>query len=240
MSGLHRVLEAIQKRSDDLFAFDLDGVEVVFRLPSIHQAQQYAMLLNIAETESERYIIYDSVFRNVVQDDWMANQDPEQGAGLPETVTKLVLHLSGLDENSEQYTEQLFQLYRQQSNSVLMYMKRCICSVFPGYTFESVSQLNYQNLVNIFIQAEKELIKQGRIEVEHDFTAKAQEKQKAFAVEDLIRHDKEAYQEYTSGDQEDPRKLAFMQKLREGARKRAELEEKEYKKKLLARQRQQG
>lgn len=238
MSGLHRALEAIQRKSDDLFAFDIEGVEVVFRLPSIHQAQQYAMLLGMAQTESEKYTVYDRIFRNVIQDDWMANQDPEQGAGLPETVAKLVLYLSGLDEHSEQYTEQLFKLYRQQANSILMYMKRCICLIFPGYTFESLGQLNYQNLVNIFIQAEKELLKQGRIEVEHDFTAAAQEKQKAFAIEDLIKQDREAYQEYTNGDQEDPRKLAYMQKLREGARKRAELEEKEYKKKLLARQKQ--
>ena len=236
MSGLHRALEAIKQQSEDLFAFEIEGKEVVFRLPSVRQAQQYAKLLNIAQTESDKIAIYETIFRSVIQDDWMV-QDGELYAGLAETVALLVIRLSGLDDSSEEYLEELFRLYRKQSNSVLMYMKRCICSVFHGYTFESLNELNYQNLVNVFIQAEKELLRQGIIEQEHDFTSAAQEQHKSLGIEELIKKDKEAHREYEQGDQEDPRKLAYMQKLREGARKRAELEEQEYKKRLIKRSR---
>lgn len=233
MSGLHRALEAIQQKTEDLFAFEIDGLEVVFRLPPVRQAQQYAMLLGIAQTESERLDIYETIFRRVIQDDWMANEDANLKAGLPETVARLVIHLSGLDESAKEYTDELFQLYRQQSNSILMYMKRTICMVFSGYTFESLDELNYQNLVSVFIQAEKELIRQGIIESEHDFTTEAEARQKSFAVEDLIRQDSDAHREYESADQEDPRKLRYMQMLRDGAKKRAELEEREYKKRFI-------
>jgi hypothetical protein len=236
MNGLHRALEAIQQKSEDLFAFEVEGIEVVFRLPTVHQAQQYAMLLGIAQTESDRLQIYETMFRGAIQDDWMANKDGELRAGLPETVARLIFRLSGLDEASIPYTEELFALYRQQSNSTVSYMKRMICMVFPGYTFESLGQLNYQNLVNVFIQAEPILLKQGIIETEHDFKSAANVKAAPFAVEDQIKRDRDAQREYDLGDQEDPRKLAYMQKLRDGARKRAEIEERKYKQRYVQQQ----
>ncbi len=236
MSGLNRALEAIQQKTDDLFAFEVDGIEIVFRLPAVKIAEQYSTLLNIAQTESEKSVIYETMFRSCVQDEWLTSEAAELKAGIPETVARLILRLSGLDEAAIPYTEELFALYRQQSNSTMTYMKRMICMVFPGYTFEVLDKLNYQNLVNVFIQAEPMLLKQGIIEKEHDFTSPESAREAPFAVEDLIKTDNEAYKEYDSASQDDPRKLAHMQKLRENARKRAENEEREFQKRYARRQ----
>jgi hypothetical protein len=238
MSGLYRALEAIQRKSDDVFAVEIEGIEVVFRLPPVQAAQQYSLLLNMAQTESERLIIYETIFRDVVEDDLLASEDGDIMAGVPETISKLVLMMSGLDNSAKEYTAQLFGLYRQQSSSVLMCMKRAICTAFPGYTFESLGQLNYQNLVNVFIQAEKILLERGIIESEYDFMSSEETKEAPFAVEDLIKQDRDAYHDYEFVDQEDPRKLARMNKLREAARRRAEEEERVFKERY--RRRQQG
>jgi len=230
MSGLNQALAAIQQKDDDLFAFELDGIEIVFRLPSVKKAQQYSVLLNMASSESEKCIIYETIYRSVVQDDLLINDAAELKAGLPETVARLVIRLSGLDETSIEYTEQLFNVYRNQTNSTIAYLQRTICSTFSGYTFEALDKLNYQNLVNVFIQAEKELLDRGIIQREHDFTSKEQAKEAPFKVEELIKKDRESFIDYDSPEQEDPRKKIYMQKLREGAKKRAEIEERNFKK----------
>jgi hypothetical protein len=43
-------------------------------------------------------------------------------------------------------------------------MKRVICSAFSGYTFKSLDELNYQQLVEIFANAERALLDTGIIQ----------------------------------------------------------------------------
>ena len=233
MSGLIRALDAIVQKNDDLFAIELDGIEIIFRLPSIKSARQYAILLNLAQYNSEKSIIYETIFRNVVQDDWLVNQCGDLKAGIPETIANLIMRLSGLDDSATEYTEELFRVYRNQSSSDLIFMKRIICSAFGGYTFESLDHLNYQNLVNIFIQAENILLERGIIETEYNFVTPEEVKEAPFKVEDIIRRDKESFIAYDSPEQEDPRKAAYMQKIREIAIQRAKDEEQKFKKKFI-------
>ena len=229
MSGLIRALDAIEQKDDDLFAVELGGIEIIFRLPSVKAAQQYAMLIGLAQSENEKSIIYETIFRSVVQDDWLTKQCGDLKAGIPETIATLVMRLSGLDDSAIEYTEELFRVYRNQSNSTIVYMKRMICVAFGGYTFDSLDHLNYQNLVNVFIQAENILLERGIIKEEHDFTTQESAKEAPFKVEDVIKRDGDLHREYDSPEQDDPRKLAYMQKLREGAMKRAETEERKFK-----------
>jgi len=233
MSGLDRALEAISKTSDDLFAFEIDDIEIVFRLPSIKTAKQYSVLLHLCENICDRSTIYESIFRHVICDDWLRDKSADLPAGIPETVAKMVLRLSGLDNEYRAYTEELLRTGRKNANSNILYIKRVICSAFLGYTFESLDSLNYQSLIEIFVQAEKLLIDKGIIEQEHDFSEPKASKKAPFQVEELIKKDQASYNDYASTEREDPRKLAYMQKLREGAMKRAQEEEKKYKKNLL-------
>ena len=230
MSGLHKALAAITKKTDDLFAIGFDGIDIVFRLPSIKVSQQYAFLLQSCETMVEKIEIYEALFRFVVEDEWLVSHGGEIPAGIPETIGRLVLMLSGLGEDNVEYTEQLFELYRKQVDSTLMYMKRFICQAFPGYTFDTLDSLNYQKIVNIFIQAEKVLLDRGIIEVKHDF--KTPEQTKHTSIGDTIRKDSKAYDHYNKPMAEDPRALAYMQQLREQAMEKAKQEERQYKQRL--------
>jgi len=234
MSGLIRALDAIEQRTEDIFALELDGIEIIFRLPGIRVAQQYLSLLTLSNSESERSLIYEAMFRRVIEDDWLSNHANNIKAGIPETIAKLVLKLSGLDPASDNriYTEQLINTFRSQADNSISLMKRTICSVFNGYTFESLDLLNYQNLVSTFIQAERILLERGIMEEGFSFKEPEKAKEAPFRVEDMIKNDRQSFKEYNAASQEDPRKLAHIRKLREQAKERAEKEELNFRKKL--------
>lgn len=228
MSGLHIALEQISKRSGDIYAVELDGIEIIFSLPSIKAAEQYQRLISFSTSSADVSTIYEKIFRDVVRDDWLSDHANDIKAGIPETIAKLVLKLSGLDETSVEYTEELFSFFRSQADATITYMKRIICMTFGGYTFQSLDMLDYQSLVNVFVQAEKALLNRGIIEQEHDFSAPQEAKEPVYKIDELIKQDNEAFRELNNSDPDDPRKLAYMQKIREGAKRRAEEEERKY------------
>jgi len=233
MSGLHQALEAIAKKTGDLFAVEIDGIEVVFRLPAIRDVQQYVLLLGMTSSEAECSEIYEALFRRVAEDTWLAKLATDIPAGIPETIGRLVVFLSGLDEHSVAYTEELFKTYREQNDATNTYMKRTICQVFPGYTFENLDLLNYQQLVQTFIQAEKVLLDRGIIQKEHDFKSPEKAKPKPFRVEDVIKNDAQAHRDFEKKDDMDPRAREQMQKVREQAIKRAQDEERKFKQQMV-------
>jgi hypothetical protein len=232
MAGLTHALEAIIRRSDDLFAVELDGIEIVFRLPSIKQAEQYQMLLSLATDNSMIVVIYEHIFRNIVVDQILANEDPDLPAGVPETISRLALFLSGVDEPSTEYTEELFKAHRERLGDTTQYMNRVVCQVFGGYTFESLDKLNYQKLTTIFIQAEQVLIDRGIIEQIHTFKTPEEAKPKPFTVEDAIRQDTKDFKDFDRPEVDDPRTMAKLRRVREEAIRRAKEEELKFKRRL--------
>jgi hypothetical protein len=233
MAGLAHALEAVVQRTDDLFALELEGIEIVFRLPPVRVVSQYTTLLSLATDESLRSVIYEHIFRNAVVDDTLAYSNNLLPAGVPETISKLIFFLSGVDENSEEYTELLFKTYRSQLDSPVNLMQRWICHIFNGYTFEALEELNYQKLVGIFIQAEKVAIDRGIMDSMFEFTKPQEAKPKPFKVEDVIKQDSQAYSDFDKPD--DPRVRANMRRVREEAIKRAQEEERKFKQRLRKR-----
>jgi hypothetical protein len=231
MDGLGRVLETISRKTDDIFVVSIEELEIVFRLPPVRAVQQYATLLQYAGNDSERYTIYERIFRETVQDEWLTKGTggKDLPAGIPETISNLILLLSGCTENTTEYTEGLFHTYRQQTEMPLGYMQRFICSMFPGYTFEILEELNYQKLVYIFIQAEKRAFEQGIIEKEHSFNKAVEAKPKPYLVEDAIKADAKAYNKYDMPPEEDPRAIARQQQIKERTAARAREEERVFK-----------
>jgi hypothetical protein len=188
-------------------------------------------MATLATNQAAAAIIYDHVFKTVVKNDYMVNKDGDLPAGIPETVTKLVFMLSGTDEHSIEYTEELVNTYRKQVDSTLMYMKRVICQVFAGYTFASLDYETYQNLVSVFIQAEKVLLERGIIESVHKFGNPEESKPKPFRVEDIIRQDAEAHADFDKPE-EDPNTMARMNRIRAEAVKRAQEQELQFKRNM--------
>jgi hypothetical protein len=229
MAGLIQALNAIVDSHSDIYAVEIEDVEVIFRLPSVKQAYQYQKLLSLATDQQTVSIIYEHIFKAFVVDEFLAHKDGELPAGVPETIAKLILMFSGVDSHSIDYTEELVKLYREQADNTLIYMKRVICQIFPGYTFKSLDSETYQEVVSLFIQAEKILLERGIIEEVHKFGHPEEEKAKPFRVEDVIKQDAGAYSDFDNPQQEDPNTMARMRKIREEAIRRAKEQELRYK-----------
>jgi len=228
MAGLTTLLNSIEKRDVDLYAVELGDLEIVFRLPNVKQAQQYQLLIAMSDFHSERMMIYEHVFRTCVEDKAIAIHDSEMHAGIPESLAKTILFLSGMDQNSMPFTEGMFKRLRSSNDSNINYMKRTVCQVFSGYTFELLDALTYEQLVSNFIQAEKVMLERGIMETPFSLIGKEEtQKPKQYSVEDLIRQDSNAQNEFeTDGaDPESQEKRRMQMEMREKAKSRAKEQE---------------
>lgn len=228
--SLPRALEAIKRKTDDLYVLVLaEDTEIVFRIPPYKQVYQIVKMLSFAEeTSFDTSLIYEHLFKLAVEDPWFTDDVNDIHAGIPETISRLVIYLSGLGQKSIEYTEALFEESRKDNESVISMMKRTICSVFSGYTFEEVERLNYPRIVGLFISAEKVLLDRGIIESVFKFENPEGNKKKA--QESLwrqIEHDTMAYDLHNK-PKIDPR----FEAIRKQAIDRAKAEEQRYHKKV--------
>lgn len=156
--------------------------DVPFKLPSVKRAQEYSAALALSEpTKTSPSILLEQLFRECVVDENLAYHEQDIPAGVVDSTAREILFLSGVSEEVVQYTQNLFGTYRAQVQTMLPTMKRVICSVFGGYTIEDVDGLDFQDLTEVFIQAERALIDGGVIEEPYKFGGG--EQQAGFAEE---------------------------------------------------------
>jgi len=228
--GLVTALEAIRTLEKDLYVVTFpDDTEVVFRLPSFKQASQYSQILNVASGNGAlETIVYNHIFEECVTDKYLAVHDQNLKAGIPETIAKVILYLSGVDSNFKTYTEDLLDHFRSQTGSILSIMRRRICQVFAGYKMSDLDALSFQELVQVFVEAEKVLLDQGIIEEGLKFVEP--EEVKPFSVENVISQDTKAYQEF------DAPEMGPARRLTDDPAYKAKMEEFRVKQKLRERQ----
>ena len=198
--GLVTALESIRKTSEDLYVVEFpDSTEVLFRLPSTKQGVQYMQLILVAEgNHGLETLVYEHIFQECVEENYMAIHDQTLKAGIVESIAKAILYFSGADENFKEYTEALWEALRPQTKSVLSIMRRTICQVFSSYKFSDLDGLNYQDLVKVYVEAETVLLEQGIIEEGLKF--QEAEKVKPFRVEDVIRQDGKDYRAFDTDE----------------------------------------
>jgi hypothetical protein len=229
--GFALPLEAV-RQDGDVFVLELEEIQVVFRLPPLRRAMQYSHILSAAETIDLKFIVYEHIFRDCIEDKVFAGSQ-DIPAGLPETIANLVLFLSGVDENYHDYTEQLLAFNRSSVNAATNTIKRTICGVFSGYRFSDLEALNYQELIYVFVQAEKILLEQGIITEGLKLQKPGQEEeQEQQTIGQMIREDAGAYKEF---DFESTRKV-----LRQDPAERAREEERKFRDQVLSRYRKGG
>jgi hypothetical protein len=149
--------------------------EVPFKLPSITRARQYSAALILSETSSDKVTFNEYLFRECVVDKELAFND-DIPAGIVESISQVILYLSGIQDNMIQYTEELFSTFRSQTGDPVLFMKRIICSVFSGYTFESLGELDYQSLTELFINAEVMMLEAGLVSEPYSFSSPEESK----------------------------------------------------------------
>lgn len=150
--------------------------DVPFKLPSVKRAQQYSAALALTEdTRTPGSVILEQIFRECVVDENLAYHEHGIPAGVVDSVGRGILYLSGVSEEIVEYTENLFNTYRHQVNTMIPSMKRIVCSVFGSYTFNDVDELDYQDMCETFIQAERALLEGGVIEEPYKFGTEQEE-----------------------------------------------------------------
>ena len=215
-------LEAIERISSDLFMVDIGGTEVIFSLPARKKAEQYGQLLRVAASDyGLQCVIYEHIFTNCVQDEFLANHNKDIPAGIPETIAKLILYLSGSDEKAIEYTNELLGIYRADNNAINT-IKARICRVFSGYKFSDLDNVHFQELLGIYVQAEQLLMEAGIIENELKLIHPEEAaKPKTVNIEKLIAQDALEYGKFTKDQemqnqrlQEQPEYQARLEQLR--------------------------
>jgi hypothetical protein len=195
------LLDSLSKKAGSLYTITLpNGIDVSFRLPTVKESLQYKLLLDNALNDFHKYLVYEHLFNTYTEDNLLKEND-DLHAGVVETVGGLIFYLCGTDNNYEDYTEQLLSYYRQSSNTLLNFFRRSICQVFPAYKFSDLDNLDYQDLILLYTQAEPALIQQGIIEKE--ITLK-QEEVKQVSISEMIKKDRKEYENWDHGDTQMP------------------------------------
>ena len=167
-----------QKGSGHLFIVQLpEWGDVPFKLPSIERAQQYSAALSLVKYESDKIALYEYIFRECVADQDLAYSMMDIPAGVVESTAGVILFLSSITSHGIEYTEELFNTFRSNAeNDPVMIMKRTVCSVFSGYTFKELDKLDYQELVEVFINAEYMMMEMGLLDQPFSFVDSKQQK----------------------------------------------------------------
>jgi hypothetical protein len=215
-------LEAIKRIKSDLFAIEIDGVEVIFTLPSFKKVDQYAKLLELATGDDTlQNVLYDHIFTTYVEDKFLANHSDDIPAGIPSTIAKLILLMSGADESIIEYTNGILELYRQNINSPINIIKSRICQTY-SYKFQDLDSLNYQELLHIYVQAEQEMMRLGIIEEGNELKLIPIEKQQEeqLDISKVIAQDAREFRNFEKKElnqkiQETPEHQAKIQQLEE-------------------------
>jgi hypothetical protein len=190
--SFNSLLESLTKEGDLYYIVLPNSIDISFRLPTIKKAFQYRLLLNNSLDEFHKYLIYEHIFNNYTENTKLHEND-NLHAGIVESVSGLILYLSGADDHLEEYTEELLNIYRGQYNNIYNFMKRSICLTMPGYKFSDLDQLTYQELVFLYTQVEPALVQQGIIEKEISLKQEAPKKQ---SISQMISQDMKDYEKF--------------------------------------------
>lgn len=191
------LLNSITKvNNQDLFVIELDdGTSIHFVLPSFKQAQQiYRVILAAQGDASLQNNIFEYIFKEYVQNCSTVLNDEGLPAGIVPSVAEAILFLSGVGQ-ADDYTEELLALYRNNSNIMISFMKRQICFAFSAYKMRDLDRLNYQELIELFVQAERLLIERNIIKEEFAFS-KPEEEQPVKSIGEIISNDIKEYSKF--------------------------------------------
>lgn len=195
--SLTQLLQSIKTIDEDLYIARFpDDIEIIFRLLSIKKTSQVIRAIQIIEDEALLQYIYRYIFEECVSDDCIYKNNMHIPAGVETSIAEGILYLSGAGEDVIEYTETLLEAYRGANNNVINFMKRKICSIYNAYKFSDLDHLNYQQLVEVFVNAEQSLIDHDIIE--ERFRISRPEEEKVQSIGESIRQDLNEYKEFNA------------------------------------------
>ena len=144
----------------DLYGFQLnDGRIIPFRLLAYGEFK--AVTSSLEQGTVDPWVLWEYIFDKCVTDETLKEDKTHLEAGLIQVVSELIIEMSG--PGSADFTNELLAACRAKAQQVDMKMKATICRVFPGYTMETLDDLSFPDLCQIFAQAEDVLLETGAI-----------------------------------------------------------------------------
>ena len=127
-----------------------DGTYIPFRLLTYGEYRALKSLL-ATETFGEEKILQE-VYTRCVLDSYYKEKPKELRAGIPSTVSKLIIQISAPGDHEELVSS--FEVYRGRLQDIEEQMKMIICATFPGYTMDKLDSCTFDMLVRLFAGAE--------------------------------------------------------------------------------------
>jgi hypothetical protein len=182
-----------KQTGDNLYAIEFpDGTLIPFRLLTLAEFSSCRTSLVLGMVPPSE--VYDYIFEVCVLSEGYQDSIDYMRAGVPDTLAKLILHMSG--PNDLGLITQWLSLERQVAQTFESQMKTTICRAFSGYTMDKLDDLTFPQLVKLFAEAESLLLQTGQIAEPFTITDKnEQQKKSKFSVEEAEK-DAEHYRKF--------------------------------------------
>lgn len=178
-----KLLDSVElSGSNDIYVSSIGEFKISFSLPPVKVATHLYSLLSLSDTEEQRYLIYNFIFKKYVLDKYDATENGNLPAGIISSIAGLILSFSGFSPNGISETIEYLDIYRSTLDNSDVFMKRVICSVFPSYNFKKLEKLSFQEILFIFANAEKCQLERKEIEKPYKFS-----KRKDFSIDDMVK-----------------------------------------------------
>lgn len=152
-------LLSLKKKHDKIVVVSFMGLDVYFRLLTWKEFKDYNKLLTLGFVS--KIDLYDQVFKDCVFNDDLKNDMYSMPAGVVDSVSGLIFHMSGNPLNSEDdmnsFNEMVNVCRNTIQNNIYEQYVIIICKAFPSYTPHDLDKLDWQEFLRVLLLAEAKL-----------------------------------------------------------------------------------
>lgn len=150
---------ALKKKHNKIICVSFMGMTICFKLLPWKEYKDYFKLLSLGLVN--QVDLYDQVFKDCVFNEDLIDKMYSMPAGLVDSISGLIFHLSGNPLNNDEDIQSLNQSIDEirnvvQSNIYEQYII-LICKAFPSYTPHDLDKLDWQEFLRILLLAEAKL-----------------------------------------------------------------------------------
>ena len=156
----------LKRKYGKVFRVDVNGIEVLFRLPSW---KDYKLYVDVLDREIvPRVYLYDSIYQDVVLNEPLVDNMYQLPAGFIDSIVELVLYIAGNALRTEwdvaRVNEDIDVMRGVISTNIYDQFVMLICHAFPSYTPSAVDELDWHEVLRLLLMAENILMREGKIQ----------------------------------------------------------------------------
>jgi hypothetical protein len=156
----------LKKKHRRVFYINLNGINVVFKLPSWKDYKAYTLLL---QRGSVPYVyLYDAIFKEIVLDPLLLNHMYQLPAGIVDSVVNVAMYFAGnplmTDNDLVRVNEEIDTIREAVHNNIYEQFISLICRAFPAYTPHDIEEFDWPEILRLLLLAERILMDERRIQ----------------------------------------------------------------------------